>query len=208
MNLYKDKVMTYFDYISFHCHLRLSHISCVTHDIFNHGGIFSHSNLNILFFFIFIGAGDKPARDQLAMRIEKRRRLGKIDGPKCLSDLKNTKGNNEFAGFEKHSTGIGSFILKKQGWNKGEGVGKNKQGITEPVVLEWKHPKKRIGLGYYGEKLDHNVSLKRSIAERDVYISTKYDEPDGEEINAMRFYGKELLKYRTAKVDFERAGKS
>ena len=154
-----------------------------------------------------IGAGDKPARDQLEMRLEKRRREGKFHGPKKYSDLKQKekrcRENVGYAEFEKYSKAFGSSILKKHGWLHGDGVGTNKQGIKEPLDIDGQHSSKRIGLGYHGEKLDRTVSLKR-VAEKDVYISTVYDKKDGENLDAMRFHGLELLKYRTPKVDFKK----
>lgn len=155
------------------------------------------------------GAGDKPSRDQLGMRIEKRRREGKHDGPTKYSEIKRKEERNRrkmtehFAQFEKYSKGFGSRLLKQQGWKEGEGVGTSKHGISEPIEVEGQLPVKRTGFGYHGEKLNPFVTLKKPrVAENDVYISTKYDEKDGEHIDAMRFHGMELLKYRTPKVDF------
>lgn len=138
------------------------------------------------------------------MRLEKRRRQGKVDGPVKYSDIRRSKkrsANVGFAEFEKHTTAFGSRILKQQGWRHGDGVGSCKQGIKEPVNIEGNTSK--IGLGYYGEKLDRTVSLKRE-AEKDVYISTIYDEKDGEHMDTMRFHGLDLLKYRTPKVEFKK----
>lgn len=159
--------------------------------------------------FFSIGAGDKSAIDQLKMRLEKRRRQGKRDGPSKYSDIRRVqKGSADvgFAEFEKYTTAFGSRILKKQGWARGDGVGSTKQGIKEPLHVDGQPFKKRIGLGFYGEKLDRSVSLKRE-AERDIYISTVYDEKDGEEMDAMRFHGLELLKYRTPKMNFQQPSK-
>lgn len=141
------------------------------------------------------------------MRMEKRRRQGTNDGPSKYSDIQCGKKHSKdigFAEFEKHTTGFGSRILKKHGWDSGDGVGCRKQGISEPLRIDGQSSKKRIGLGYYGNKIDQNVSLKRK-AEKDVYISTVYDEKDGEQVDAMRFHGIELLKYRTPHVDFQKA---
>ena len=142
------------------------------------------------------------------MRIERRRRAGKDVGPIRYSEIKrqekhNREKMNAFAKFEKHSKGIGSKYLKQRGWKEGSGIGALFQGIPEPITTNGQSAREHVGLGYYGEKLDRSISLKR-IAERDVYISTKYDQKDGESINAMRFEGKELLKYRAPPISFEK----
>ena len=149
------------------------------------------------------------------MRIEKRRREGGQVGPTKYSEIRRReksqreKMTGSFAEFEKHSKAFGSRILKRHGWNQGEGVGSSKQGIKEPIDLlgQSSSKKKKDGLGYYGEKLDRSVDLNKPkrIAENDVYISTIYDEKDGEHIDAMRFHGNELLKYRTPKIKFNKS---
>ena len=143
------------------------------------------------------------------MRIEKRRREGKADGPSKYSEIRRKEKVNRkkmtesFAEFEKHSNGFGSRILKRHGWNQGDGVGSSKQGIKEPINLQGQLPRKKIGLGFYGEKIDTSVALRKPrLAKNDVYISTIYDEKDGEQIDAMRFHGKDLLKYRTPKINY------
>ena len=145
------------------------------------------------------------------MRVEQRRRAGKADGPTKYSEIRQKEKVNRkrmtenFAEFEKHSNAFGSRILKRHGWNQGEGVGSSKQGIKEPINLQGQLPRKKIGLGFYGEKLDSTVALKKPrLAENDVYISTIYDSKDGEQIDAMRFHGKELLSYRTPKIEFRK----
>ena len=54
--------------------------------------------------------------------------------------------------FEKHTRGIGSKLMLKMGY-EGKGLGKNAQGMIDPILVE-ERPKK-FGLGYdqyYGEK--------------------------------------------------------
>ena len=47
--------------------------------------------------------------------------------------------------------GVGSRILKQQGWRKGQAVGKRGAGIAEPLEADGLEPKDRRGFGYYGE---------------------------------------------------------
>ena len=43
---------------------------------------------------------------------------------------------NEPFGWEKYSTGAASKIMKKMGYNKGKGLGKDENGIMEPIMIE------------------------------------------------------------------------
>ena len=52
-----------------------------------------------------------------------------------------------FAGFEKHTKGIGSKVLRRSGWREGSGVGRSSIGRTEPVDSEGQHPHNKTGLG-------------------------------------------------------------
>lgn len=41
---------------------------------------------------------------------------------------------------------FGLKMLQKMGWTPGEGLGKNKEGSTEPLLLDVKMDKKGLGL--------------------------------------------------------------
>lgn len=125
--------------------------------------------------------GDKDSRDLLQMRMEEQWRKGR--------DIV----LNKVGGFEKHTKGFGSQVMKKHGWKEGNSLGSSQVGIKEPVVADGQFPKCKRGLGYYGEKLERHV--KRPRAERDVIISTVYDEPDSQEENVFQSPGPDKLKY-------------
>ena len=131
--------------------------------------------------------GDKDSLDLLQMRIEKQWRKG------------NDIDLNKIGGFEKYTRGFGGQLMRKQGWKEGGSLGLSQVGITEPVVAEGQLPKSKKGLGYYGEKLQRQV--KRPRAERNVIISTIYDEPDNNEENVFESWGPDKLKY-VNNVDF------
>ena len=40
--------------------------------------------------------------------------------------------------------GFGEFMLKKMGWEEGEGLGRNKQGEADPLTLDIKFDKKGL----------------------------------------------------------------
>ena len=44
----------------------------------------------------------------------------------------------EFGQFELHTKSFGSAQMKKMGWTYGTGLGKNKNGNTEPVEIKEK----------------------------------------------------------------------
>ena len=48
-----------------------------------------------------------------------------------------TTGNERFE-WEKYSTGVASKIMDKMGY-KGKGLGKNENGITEPIAIDYSH---------------------------------------------------------------------
>lgn len=50
-----------------------------------------------------------------------------------------------FATFERHSNGVASKLMAKMGFVEGSGLGKQKQGISEPIQVAMR-PKNR-GLG-------------------------------------------------------------
>lgn len=146
----------------------------------------------IKIFLSHLDGGDKDSRDLLQMRVEKQWRKG------------NDIDLNKIGGFEKHTRGFGGQLMRKQGWKEGGSLGSSQEGITEPVVAEGQLPKCKRGLGYYGEKLQRHV--KRPKAERNVIISTIFDEPDNNEENVFESWGPDKLKY-VNNVDFVR-GKS
>lgn len=54
-------------------------------------------------------------------------------------------GNSKLNGFFfKVAGGFGEFMLKKMGWNQGEGLGKNKSGDVDPLTLDIKLDKKGL----------------------------------------------------------------
>nr|GEV32436.1 G-patch domain-containing protein [Tanacetum cinerariifolium] len=81
---------------------------------------------------------------------EGRRKSGNVQfGPSEMgSGSKGTSGNAQFGSFEKHTKGFGSKMMMKMGFVEGMGLGRDSQGIVQPLVAS-KLPKSR-GLGAKG----------------------------------------------------------
>lgn len=66
---------------------------------------------------------------------------------KRLREGKADDDDNRVGYFEKFTRGFGRRMLERQGWSDGRGVGKSKEGPSEPIESEGQHPRDRSGLG-------------------------------------------------------------
>ena len=89
--------------------------------------------------------------------------------------------DSKFCEFEKNSKGIGSKLLLKMGWQPGEGLGKERQGIAVPIQL-----KPRLGKGaisYYGKESTNGENVNQlkeqpQLKEKKKKINDRYfDKP-------------------------------
>lgn len=38
--------------------------------------------------------------------------------------------------------GVGEFLMRKMGWKTGEGLGRNREGTVEPIIIDFKVDRK------------------------------------------------------------------
>jgi hypothetical protein len=83
-------------------------------------------------------AAEAQARDREFIEKARAKKRGTVVG-----------AGHEYGAFEKHTTGFGSRMLAKMGFQgQGSGVGREGEGIAEPVTATTRG--KRVGLGAFG----------------------------------------------------------
>ncbi|GMP60298.1 hypothetical protein CsSME_00023220 [Camellia sinensis var. sinensis] len=100
-----------------------------------------------------LGLGAQAAETSGNLSKNENRQFGKNETSGNLSKKENKQfGKNEtpqrFASFEMHTKGFGSKMMAKMGFVEGMGLGKDSQGMVNPLVAV-KFPKSR-GLGAKG----------------------------------------------------------
>jgi len=108
---------------------------------------------------------DKDALDAYQMRrsdffrggkheesVFKKRKVNKMERKRrFISDKDN---DHKIGSFEVFTKGFGGKIMSKSGWKAGEGLGKDRSGISTPIGEdEGQGPRDKTGIGYYGEKV-------------------------------------------------------
>ena len=114
---------------------------------------------------------DKDAVDTLEMRRSDFFRGGKHEesvfkkkeSKQKKRRRRSSDSDERIGSFEVFTKGFGGKMLALSGWKAGEGLGKNRKGISIPIIgeEEGQVTKDKTGLGYYGEKV---VFAKPSVA--------------------------------------------
>lgn len=57
------------------------------------------------------------------------------------------------------SGGVGELLMRKMGWRTGEGLGRNREGTVEPIIIDFKVDRK----GVKEEHLTSNLTEKFAL---------------------------------------------
>ncbi|KAL8186800.1 UNVERIFIED_CONTAM: Tuftelin-interacting protein 11 [Gekko kuhli] len=95
---------------------------------------------------------EKPLKQEEAPRefVPKKLKAGGNFKPRQTSFVGGTKSFVDFGSWERHTKGIGQKLLQKMGYVPGRGLGKNAQGIVNPI--EAKQRKGKGTVGAYGSE--------------------------------------------------------
>ena len=109
--------------------------------------------------------------------------------------------------------------MAKAGWKPGDGLGKEKQGISTPILgeEEGQGPSDKKGIGFYGDKIVTvfkrpervaHTGYKKDYLNTNTSITTAFSSP--EELKAPERYDRSLhkmyLKFRDPSVRFCKGG--
>lgn len=82
-------------------------------------------------------------------------------------------------GWERHTKGIGSRLLEKMGYKPGQGLGKNNEGIVNPVKLQAN--KSRSMLGFETDEREHRRREKATRLSKRKGLPYDSDEEDNDD---------------------------
>jgi hypothetical protein len=95
----------------------------------------------------------------------------------------------DFGAFEKHTTCIGSKLMKQMGY-EGRGLGANGQGIVRPIeVVEWP---RYTGLGYVREEVGECSKTKEEENSKTPEVSeSSSDETESVQVESTSFHDRD-----------------
>ena len=77
--------------------------------------------------------------------------------------------NKDYASWEKYTTGIGSKLMAKMGYEPGKGLGKEGQGLVEPVRAHLRKGR-RTGMSYFGAEKKAVADIREKKLAKDAHI--------------------------------------
>lgn len=104
---------------------------------------------------------------------------------------KQRTSQNGLGEWEKHTKGIGSKLLEKMGYKPGQGLGKNSDGIVEPITIQANKGRSTLGLNTTRE--EYEVDSDSSDDEKKVGFKPDQKEEEEEDEESISSYAKRLL---------------
>uniref|UniRef100_A0A3B5MU25 G-patch domain-containing protein n=1 Tax=Xiphophorus couchianus TaxID=32473 RepID=A0A3B5MU25_9TELE len=63
---------------------------------------------------------------------------------------------------------VGEFLMRKMGWRTGEGLGRNREGTVEPIVIDFKVDRKLVAEGEKPQKQTGGLVVTKDLMKHPV----------------------------------------
>ncbi|XP_063694698.1 cullin-1-like [Bolinopsis microptera] len=110
------------------------------------------------------------------------------------------KLSKDYASWEKYTSGIGSKLMAKMGYEPGKGLGKEGQGLVEPVRATLRKGKK-AGMSYHGAEKKAQADIRVAKLAKDAHID-RIEGGDDDETLAIETQSDPQWKKSTEKVKY------
>ena len=110
------------------------------------------------------------------------------------------KLSKDYASWEKYTSGIGSKLMAKMGYEPGKGLGKEGQGLVEPVRATLRKGKK-AGMSYFGAEKKAQADIRVAKLAKDAHID-RIEGDDDDETLAIETQSDPQWKKSTEKVKY------
>lgn len=188
------------------------------------------------------GVGDLDAQDSISMLHSDKLKTGKLTESAFKTTARHMRGKTKMkedvlppvkkrrigpaapppiGEFEAHTRGFGRRLMEAQGWQDGQGLGRDAEGLPYALDNDGQHPYNKKGFGYYGEKLQGWGSSSTTTHEqhqpwqipqksRKHFISTIFDHPQDVDpiVSPLRTHEPTTLSHRHSRISFTKAAES
>ena len=110
----------------------------------------------------------------------------KVSFAKAAAAAPAEKVDKEFGSFEKNSSGFGSKMLAKMGWVQGNAIGKNAQGVVNPIEARLRPNSMGLGFGGYHETTSKAKQQQKRILHADGGAALEEDDSDDDDAEKRR----------------------